>query len=90
VNALYESVDGQVDYLDERGQPVGAGAVVPESAAYIRRWAVRPLTGAPDDTVVIQVLVVPLANGKRATGASATGQGPGESLITTARTRMRR
>ena len=90
VNALFESVDGHVDYLDDRGQAVGSGPAVPASAAYIRRWAVRPLATAPDDTVVIQVLVVPLANGERARGVAATGRGPGESLLTTARTRLRR
>ncbi len=90
VNALFESVDGHVDYLDDQGQPVGSGAAVPPSAVYIRRWAVRPLAASPDDTLVIQVLVVPLANGERAISAAATGRGPGESLLTTARTRMRR
>lgn len=89
LNALFENIDGHVDYLDEQGQPVGTGPQPPASAVYVRRWAVRPLATARDDTLVLQVIVVPLANGDRATGAAASGRGPGESLLTTARTRMR-
>ena len=89
LNALFENFDGYVDYLDDRGHAVGTGTQPPASAAYVRRWAVRPLAAAPDDTLVLQVLVVPLANGDRAMGPSASGRGPGEVLLTTARTRMR-
>jgi type II secretory pathway pseudopilin PulG len=88
-NALLDNVDGYVDYLDERGAWTGDGITPPPSAAFVRRWAIRRLATAPDDTLVLQVLVVPLANGVRARGAAATGRGPGESLLTSARTRMR-
>lgn len=88
-NALAENVDGHVDYLDQYGQWVGTGSQPPSSAAFVRRWAVRPLASAPADTLVLQVLVVPLANLQQANGGVPTGRGAGESLLTTARTRMR-
>ena len=86
-NALQENIDGYVDYLDTRGQWVGAGPRAPDSAAFVRRWEIRALAGAPD-TLVFRVLVVPLANNP-ASGRAMSGHGPGESLLTTARTRVR-
>jgi hypothetical protein len=87
-NALLESLDGYADYLDGEGRWVGQGTQPPAAAAYARRWAVRPLAGAPEDTLVLQVLVIPLANlgsGRQ----QASGRSAGESLLTTARTRVR-
>jgi len=88
-NTLTENVDGYVYYLDERGDPIAAGAEPPSSAAFVRRWAIRPLASAPDDTVVLQVLVLPLSNGEGRAAEPTAGRGAGESLLTTARTRMR-
>jgi prepilin-type N-terminal cleavage/methylation domain-containing protein len=88
-HTISANISGYVDYLNEHGQPIGSGPGPPSSAAYVRRWAVRPLATAPDDTLVLQVVVVPLANGDRALGPATSGRGPGESLLTTARTRVR-
>jgi prepilin-type N-terminal cleavage/methylation domain-containing protein len=87
-NTLDDNVDGYVDYLDERGSWVGTGADPPNSAAFVRRWQVRALAAAPDDTLVIRVLVVPLANNP-ASGRVISGRGAGESMLTTARVRFR-
>ena len=88
-NALLENLDGYVDFLDADGRWVGQGTqTAPAGAAYVRRWAVRPLAGAPEDTLVLQVLVTPLANlgnGRQQT----SGRFAGESRLTTARTRVR-
>ena len=86
-DALQRNVAGFADYLDQEGQPVGAGLDPPPAAAYVRRWALRPLAAAPDDTLVVQVLVAPLTdvaspNARAATGGSA-------AMLTTARGRTR-
>jgi prepilin-type N-terminal cleavage/methylation domain-containing protein len=87
-NTLEENVDGYVDYLDERGAWVGSGADPPDAAAFVRRWQVRALAAAPDDTLVFRVLVVPLASNP-ASGRPISGHGAGESMLTTARTRLK-
>jgi hypothetical protein len=87
-NTLSVNVEGYVDYLDEHVRWAGTGPQPPATAVFVRRWAVRPLAAAPEDTVVLQVLVVPLANHHAAARASS-GLGAGESRLTTARTRVR-
>jgi prepilin-type N-terminal cleavage/methylation domain-containing protein len=87
-NALTESLDGYADYLDDEGRWVGRGTQTPPGAAYVRRWAVRPFDGSADDTLVFQVLVAPLAN-KANSRQQMSGSAAGESLLTTARTRVR-
>jgi hypothetical protein len=87
-NTLEENVDGYVDYLDERGQWVGTGPSPPATAAFVRRWQVRPLARAPDDTLTFRVLVVPIANNPTR-GRVVSGRAAGEAVLTTARTRLR-
>ena len=88
-SALRENIGGYVDYLDQHGQTLGTGAQPPENAAFVRRWAVRPLSSSPEDTLVLQVLVVPLANSPGRTSVLPSGRGAGESLLSTVRTRLR-
>ena len=88
VNSLSESLDGYADYLDAEGRWVGNGTQAPAGAAYVRRWAVRPLSGAPEDTLVLQVLVTPLANNANRP-PQTSGRAAGESQLTSARTRVR-
>jgi prepilin-type N-terminal cleavage/methylation domain-containing protein len=79
-------VGGYVDYLDHRGDWVGAGAGVPPTAAYTRRWSVSPSAGAAD-ALVIEVLVYPTA----AHLAGATGRGvPGAAHFVTLLARRQR
>ena len=59
-DSLAVTTPGFVDYLDDRGQWVGAGAAPPHRAVYVRRWAVEP-SADTSDLVTIQVLVRPLA-----------------------------
>jgi prepilin-type N-terminal cleavage/methylation domain-containing protein len=83
---LERNVPPYVDYLDAAGQPVGNGATAPTGAAYVRRWAVRGLPSDPDRTLVLQVLVISLADDARLAGVwmGRTGQ---ETLLTVVRTR---
>jgi len=55
-DALDRNEPGYVDFLDDRGRWVGAGAAPPPTAAFVRRWQMTPMTTAPD-TLVVQVLV---------------------------------
>ena len=56
-NSLDVNTPGFVDFLDQRGQRVGTGAVAPPTAIYIRRWSIRPLPTNPNNTLILQVLV---------------------------------
>ena len=87
-NSLSESLDGYADYLDAEGRWIGNGTQAPAGAAYVRRWAVRPLPGAAEDTLVLQVLVTPLATDANRR-QQTSGRAAGESLLTSARTRVR-
>jgi hypothetical protein len=83
---LESNVAGYVDFLDGEGRWVGTGALAPSSAMFVRRWAVRPYGPDSGNTLVIQVRVLPLAG---ASGSSAS-RVPGEALLATALTRLRR
>lgn len=62
--ALDVNTAGYVDYLNARGAWLGTGTTPPSTATYIRRWAVRPLPEAPDDTLILQVLVTSAARNR--------------------------
>ena len=86
-----------MDYVDRGGAWVGSGATQPATAAYIRRWSIQPLPTNPNNTLVIQVLVTPIANeaarGERPAPAAdarrhAAGDGADEESFMTARQRL--
>ena len=54
---------GFSDYLDRWGRWVAGGGTRPASASYERRWAVSPLTGAPVEGLVLEVIVEPIPRG---------------------------
>jgi len=60
-----------VDYLDGAGAWVGGGNGPPASARYVRRWAVIPLPEDPDDSLVLQVIVLPVRNARERRSAAA-------------------
>jgi prepilin-type N-terminal cleavage/methylation domain-containing protein len=66
---LEADVAGWVDYIDDRGKPLGAGSAGRLSAAFARRWAVIPMDATPD-VLELHVCVVP-ANGVDAPRAAA-------------------
>jgi prepilin-type N-terminal cleavage/methylation domain-containing protein len=53
---LTSNVVGYVDYLDMNGRWIGRGPSAPAPAVYIRRWAVRPLAGDPDNMLILEVV----------------------------------
>lgn len=85
---LESNTAGYVDFVDAGGAWVGTGAAPPATAAYVRRWSITPLPTNPNNTLVIQVLVSPLANelARQATGAPRIRM-PGDTLLVSVRTR---
>jgi prepilin-type N-terminal cleavage/methylation domain-containing protein len=61
-DSLERNTEGFVDFLDANGQWVGTGTNTPTGAVYIRRWSITPLPTNPNNTIVIQVLVTPVAS----------------------------
>ena len=61
-------------------------------AAYVRRWAIRPLPTNPNNTLIIQVLVSPQADelARQANTTGARRRQPGDALITSVKTRKAR
>lgn len=87
-NALDENVSGCVDYLDVNGSWVGTGLTPPPGAAYVRRWSIVPLPTNPNNTLVIRVMVAPLATEmRRSADSPARRRLPGETLLTSVKTR---
>ncbi len=61
-DTLEQNTAGYVDFLDANGTWVGTGTTPPGTAMYIRRWAIQPLPTNPNNTLVLQVLVTPIAS----------------------------
>jgi prepilin-type N-terminal cleavage/methylation domain-containing protein len=61
-DSLEQNTAGYVDYLDLNGTWVGTGGTPPGNATYIRRWSIQPLPTNPNNTIILQVLVTPVAS----------------------------
>jgi prepilin-type N-terminal cleavage/methylation domain-containing protein len=61
-DSLESNTTGYVDYLDANGTWVGTGSAPPGTAMYIRRWNIKPLPTNPNNTLVLQVMVTPIAS----------------------------
>jgi len=86
--SLEQNTTGCVDYLDANGAWVGTGGTAPATAVYIRRWSIQPLPTNPNNTLVIQVLVTPIANeAARQTTGNPRQRMPGDTLLMTVKTR---
>jgi prepilin-type N-terminal cleavage/methylation domain-containing protein len=87
-DALERNTDGFVDFLDANGQWVGTGSTAPRTAVYIRRWSITPLPTNPNNTLVIQVLVTPVASEQaRVESAFTRTRMSGDALLITVKTR---
>ena len=87
-DSLEANTPGYVDFLDANGQFVGTGMIAPGTAAFIRRWSVRPLPTNPNNTLVLQVLVTPVANeGSRRDTGGPRQRMPGDALLVSVKTR---
>ena len=70
-DTLVANVAGYSDVLDIDGRWLAAGTTAPLGAAWSRRWSVQALP-APADTLLLQVVVVPIrTDGTGATTTSA-------------------
>jgi prepilin-type N-terminal cleavage/methylation domain-containing protein len=86
--SLEQNTAGFVDFLDGNGAWVGTGSAPPASAVYIRRWSIQPLPTNPNNTLVIQVLVTPVASeAARLTSAFTRTRMAGDALLVTVRAR---
>jgi prepilin-type N-terminal cleavage/methylation domain-containing protein len=87
-DSLEQNTAGFVDFLNGNGVWVGTGSTPPASAVYIRRWSIQPLPTNPNNTLVIQVLVTPVASeAARVTSAFTRTRMSGDALLVTVRTR---
>ena len=87
LDSLEQNTPGYVDYLDANGTPVGTGMTAPGTAAFIRRWSIRPLPTNPNNTLVFQVLVTPVANEGSRVGGGPRQRMPGDALLVSVKTR---
>jgi prepilin-type N-terminal cleavage/methylation domain-containing protein len=86
--SLEANTPGYVDFLDADGTWVGTGTTPARSAVYIRRWSIQPLPTNPNNTLVLQVLVTPVAS--EATRVATVGGRTrmiADSLLITVKTR---
>ena len=87
-DSLEQNTAGFVDFLDGNGVWVGTGSTPPGTAVYIRRWSIQPLPTNPNNTLVIQVLVTPVASeAARVASAFTRTRMSGDALLVTVRTR---
>jgi len=86
--SLTSNLASFVDYCDDRGRWVGSGTSPPPDAVFIRRWAVRPLTVAPDRALLLQVLVVAVRE-ERSRASPWSARSGGDALLISVRTRTR-
>jgi type II secretory pathway pseudopilin PulG len=56
-DSLARSYRDFADVVDRFGQRVGDGGQMPATAVYVRRWSIRPSSAAPEDPLVIEVVV---------------------------------
>jgi prepilin-type N-terminal cleavage/methylation domain-containing protein len=87
-DSLERNTTGFVDFVDAGGAWVGTGSTPPGTAVYVRRWSIQPLPTNPNNTLVIQVLVTPMANEMaRLTTSNPRVRMPGDTLLLTVKTR---
>lgn len=86
-DSLERNTAGYVDFLDANGAWVGTGMAPPRTAAYIRRWSIQPLPTNPNNTIVIQVLVTPVASEAARVESPSRSRMAGDALLVTVKTR---
>lgn len=88
-NALEANVTGFCDFLDANGVWLGNGTTPPTGTAFIRRWSITPLPTNPNNTLILQVMVSPVANEMARAGdaQAARRRLPGDALLVSVKTR---
>ena len=84
-DTLTRNVSGYADFVDGSGRSHAAGMAPPAGAVFVRRWAIVPHALDAGDTVIVTVVVLPLAAATLSGGTSAAGV-----TLQTARTRTLR
>ena len=84
---LDANVPPYVDYLDARGAWMGTGPRPAAGAVFVRRWAVHRALDDPERFVVLQVLVVPLAEERARGGVDPNVRNGRDALVATMMTR---
>ena len=84
--ALHANTPGFVDFLDARGQWVGAGAAPTAEAVLVRRWRVDSLPGTSGRLVALHVFVTAVARPGSPNDAAQVRY-PADVLLTTIRAR---
>jgi hypothetical protein len=82
---LTSNTPGFVDYVDADGQWRGTGVQAPAGAAFVRRWSIEPFATDPTNTLVLTVVVFPLADAAVSAGLPERG-----ARLSTIRTRVAR
>jgi prepilin-type N-terminal cleavage/methylation domain-containing protein len=87
-SSLEENTAGCFEYVDAHGTWVGNDTTPPGTAVFVRRWSIQPLPTNPNNTLVIQVLVSPLANenARKTTDFTRTRMS-GDALLISVKTR---
>jgi type II secretory pathway pseudopilin PulG len=85
---LIVSTPGYVDYLGPEGQWLGDGPGPPAGASFVRRWAVTPSLGWPDDGVLLQVVVAAIAAERRDGPRTTAQRRPGDVWLSLFRARV--
>jgi hypothetical protein len=70
---LTRNVSGYADFVRADGLSHPAGTSPPAGAVFVRRWAIAAHALDPADTVIITVVVLPLAAATQSGGMSAAG-----------------
>lgn len=87
IGSLGANMDGFCDYLDENGNSLGGGTILPDGTRFIRRWSIEPLPTNPNNTLVLQVLVTRSRDRGSANTATGTNRLPDEARIISVKTR---
>jgi prepilin-type N-terminal cleavage/methylation domain-containing protein len=87
-DSLEQNTPGYVDFLDVNGTWVGTGTTPTGNAAYIRRWSIQPLPTNPNNTIILQVMVTPVASeATRVATGEPRKRGLTDALLVTVKTR---
>ncbi len=87
-NSLDQNTAGYVDYVDALGNWVGTGGTPPPGTVYVRRWSIEPLPTNPNDTLVLQVRVIPARReARRTNGSAARSKLEDETILVSVKTR---
>lgn len=88
--ALDANLAGWSDYLDVEGRWVGADAQPPARASFSRRWEIDRLPDSGGATLVVRVLVTPIASSAQRAGRGAGAARASEAAIVSFRSRTAR